>query len=394
MIRKAPIIDSPVEADDIAYALGRSGDASLFPELEAAMSCHAGGRHIYLTNSGKMALYAILKTLAASSRRTEVVLPAYTAGSLVVAVRKAGLQPVLCDISLKDFNSDIDEMVKAVSERTLAVVCIHMFGITMDGIVGLKERLPPDVAVIEDCAQAMGSAIGGKVVGNFGDVAFFSFNRGKNLSVCGGGCITTNDSKLSEAITKMMKSFTGGKGSFNPATLFSAMVISFAVNPYIYGACYGLISRFKETAPPLDFVTGGMDGFQAALGLTVLKRFGLMASKRHENGMLLMNGLKGLEGVMIPSVPGGDRPAFNRFPVVFKDRGAIELVAGRLWRAGIENSRMYLRPLHHMFDMGYAKGDFPNACYVAERLLTLPTHPSIDRERLLKVVDVIRGALK
>jgi dTDP-4-amino-4,6-dideoxygalactose transaminase len=192
----------------------------------------------------------------------------------------------------------------------------------------------------------------------------------------------------------MMKSITGGKNTFNPAALFKAAAASLATNPYIYGTCYGLISRFKDTSPPLDFEPGGMDGFRAALVLSVFKRFGLMASKRYENGMLLVNGLKGLEGVMIPSVPAGDRPAFNRFPVIFRDRTAIERVTGLLWRAGIESSRMYLRPLHHMFDMGYAKGDFPNACYMAERLLTLPVHPLASREELLRAVDIIRGALK
>jgi dTDP-4-amino-4,6-dideoxygalactose transaminase len=55
---------------------------------------------------------------------------------------------------------------------------------------------------------------------------------------------------------------------------------------------------------------------------------------------------------------------------------------------------MYLRPLHHMFDLGYAKEDFPNACYVAQRLLALPVHPSVSREELLRAVDIIRGATR
>ena len=134
-----------------------------------------------------------------------------------------------------------------------------------------------------------------------------------------------------------------------------------------------------------------MGRFQAALALSILRRFDLMAVKRHENGMLLMNGLKGLPGIMIPEVSGRDRPAFNRFPIVFKDRGLREIAAKRLRHAGIESSRMYVRPLHHMFDLGYNAGDFQNACYAAEGLLTLPVHPSVGRERLSKAVDIIRG---
>lgn len=395
MIRKTPIIDSSVTAADLAYAVRRSNDASVLPEFEAAMSRHAKCRHIYPANSGIAAFYLILRALSAASGKTEIVLPAYTAGSLVVAVRKAGLVPVLCDISLRDLNSDPEAMIGAVSDRTLAVVCIHMYGITMSAVEGLKGRLPPGVIVIEDCAQAMGSAIGGSPVGSFGDVSFFSFNRGKNLPVCGGGCVATNDAGISEALALAVKSRAGGKGEPAIATLLKVLAFTAAVNPYIYGPFYGLISRFKETAPALELpAVESMGGCQAALALSILRRFDLMTAQRHENGMLLINGLKGLKGIALPEVSGRDRPAFNRLPVILADRGSRELVARRLWSAGIESSRMYIRPLHHMFDLGYGMPDFPNACYAAERLLTLPVHPSIGRDRLLRAVDAIRGALR
>ncbi len=394
MIRKTPIIDSSVKAGDIAYALKRPNDALILPEFEAAMSRHANCRYIYPVNSGIAAFYIILKAVSGDSRKTEVVLPAYTAGSLVVAVRKAGLTPVLCDISLEDFNSDPEAMIKAVSDRTLAVLCVHMYGITMSAIEGLKQKLPPGVIVIEDCAQAMGSAIGGKLVGSFGDVSFFSFNRGKNLPIFGGGCIATNDAGISEAITCAVKSYAAGKGESAVSTLLKVAAVSTALNPYVYGACYNFISRFKSDSPPLDFSVGRIGRCQAALAFSILRRFELMAAQRRENGMLLINGLKGLKEITVPEVSGRGSMAFNRFPIVITDRGSRDMVARRLWRAGIESSRMYNRPLHHMFDLGYGAGEFPNACYAAQRLLALPVHPSIGRDCLSRAVDVIRGALK
>lgn len=393
MIRKVPNVDSPITAADMAYAARRSRDASVGRELATAMANYAGIRYAYPASSGIAAFYVILKALAASSKRQEVVLPAYTAGSLIVAVRKAGLVPVLCDISLGDLNADPGELVKAVSDKTLAVVSIHMFGIPMDAIAGLKGKLPPGVAVIEDCAQAMGSSIRGKLVGGFGDVSFFSFNRGKNLPACGGGLIATDDPGLSESLIGAARSCARSKRENSVSAAAKAIAFSMAVNPYIYGILYGILARFKETVPPLDFPVGGMSTFREALVLAMLGRFGLLAAARHENGMLLTNGLKGLEGVTVPAVPAGNRAAFNRFPVVFRDAVTRGLAAERLWRAGIETSRMYHRPLHHMFDLGYAKGDFPNACYASERLLTLPVHPSAGRERLARAVDIIRGAV-
>lgn len=394
MIRKTPIIDSSVTAADLAYVIKRSNDALVLTEFEAAMASHTNCRYVYPVNSGIAAFYIILKALSGDSHKTEVILPAYTAGSLVVAVRKAGLIPILCDISLKDFNSDPEAMIKAISDKTLAVLCVHMYGIAMSAIEGLKQKLPPGVIVIEDCAQAMGSAIGGKPVGSFGDVSFLSFNRGKNLPVCGGGCIATNDAGISEAINRTVKSHAVNKGESNIKTFLKVSAFMAAVNPYIYSLLYGFISRFKSDSPPLDFLVGRMGAYQAALSLSILRRFDIMTAQRRENGMLLISGLKSLKGVTVSEVSGKDRIAFNRFPAILTDRGLRDIVARRLWRAGIESSRMYNRPLHHMFDLGYGAEEFPNACYVAQRLLTLPVHPSIGRARLSKTVDVIRGVLQ
>jgi len=79
------------------------------------------------------------------SPHSEVILPAYTAGSLVVAVGKAGLKPVLCDISLDNYNAAAPDMLRLVGADTLAVVCVHMFGIPVDGIEKLRQGMPAGV---------------------------------------------------------------------------------------------------------------------------------------------------------------------------------------------------------------------------------------------------------
>ena len=134
-----------------------------------------------------------------------MILPAYTAGSLIVAVKKAGLIPVLCDISLDDFNADRSSVRAAIADNTLAVVMVHMFGIPVGYIEDLKAAMPNHVFLIEDCCQAMGSRIKDKPVGFFGDIGFFSFNRGKNLSANNGGCIITRNSSLEEPLRNAMK---------------------------------------------------------------------------------------------------------------------------------------------------------------------------------------------
>lgn len=393
MIRKRAIIGSSVTMADIVRAASCARASDIFDKLKAGIGANVGCRNIFLTNSGTAALYIILKALSAGSQRTEVVLPAYTAGSLVVAVRKAGLKPVLCDISLEDFNADPDSAVRAISDRTLAVVAVHMFGIGMDSIVALKGKLPPGVTLIEDCAQAMGSRIGGVGVGKFGDVSFFSFSRGKNLSACGGGCIATDDIALAALLKRTFDKLPPGRDRSGAAAISNLLAFSIAVNPYIYGAFYKLISRFKETTPPVDFDVRGISAIDASLVLTIIGRAGYFASRRYENGSYILRELKGLDKVRLPVTDVRDKPAYNRLPVVFGDRIALERAQERLWRSGVESSRMYLRPLHRIFDLGYGYDELPNSSYLAERLLTLPTHQSVNEKELTRIVDAVRGAI-
>ncbi|MDO8969930.1 MAG: DegT/DnrJ/EryC1/StrS family aminotransferase, partial [Saprospiraceae bacterium] len=101
-------------------------------------------------------------------------------------------------------------------------------------------------------------------------------------------------------------------------------------------------------------------------------------------------GLKQAPQIMVPQISSDTCPAFNRLPVVFRDIKKRDRVEKKLWQAGIETSRMYLKPLHHMFDLGYTWGNFPNAVYLAGHLLTLPTHPLLRKADVGAMISIIR----
>jgi len=390
MLTRLPIISSCIDWRGFSRALKRIGDKNISEEFNSELSAYLGLGPVYLTNSGISSFYLILKGLKEKSARKEVVLPAYTAGSLVVAVMKAGLRPVLCDISLEDFNLDKGSLLKAVSSDTLAVICVHMFGIGIRFIEELKKEMPQDVSLIEDCAQSMGTRVGRRYTGSFGDLSFFSFNRGKNLPAFGGGCIIINSQEMTEGIDSVYGREIKDDGGWSDFNLFTkALAFSFASNPFIYYCGYPLISRFKETAPPKDFAMRKIHNFQAGLGLELMRKREEIFTRRHHNGAYLLGALSGSAGIALPKISEEIFPVFNRFPVLFQDPRKKDIAERRLWENGIEASRMYLRPLHHMFDLGYKQQEFPNAVYFSERLLTLPAHPALrqeDLERMTKVV--------
>jgi dTDP-4-amino-4,6-dideoxygalactose transaminase len=394
MIRKLPIISPCVTAADISRALSRENISSAAEEFSTMLASSVGPKSVFLTNSGISAFYLILRALKRLSDKREVMLPAYTAGSLVVAVRKAALKPVLCDISLEDFNLDEDLLTEAILRDTLAVTCVHMFGINMKGIAGLRARIPQSVFLIEDCAQSMGSRTGSAESGSFGDISFFSFNRGKNLPLYGGGCIATNGSAIAECIEKEEASLPADGLISIPRSILKILAFSAVGNPSVYGIGFPLISRFKETRPPKDFTPKKMGMIQAALGLELMARREDMFSARHDNGMALIEGLKEADGVIVPAIPEDTCYVFNRVPVIFKDVNDREKAEKSLWKNGIETSRMYLEPLHRMFDLGYEKGDFSKAVYFAERLLALPAHPGVCAGDIAKMIDIIRESAR
>ncbi|MDD5729760.1 MAG: DegT/DnrJ/EryC1/StrS family aminotransferase [Candidatus Omnitrophica bacterium] len=392
MIRKVPIITSSAGFIDLLLAAEYLFKDFSVNEFGLSLANFLQEKCVYPTNSGIAAFYIILEALKKKSEKKEVVLPAYTAGSLVVAVRKAGLSPVLCDISLGDFNLDSKELQKKVSGDTLAVVCVHMFGIGMADIGLLKQSLPPGIFVIEDCAQAMGSEVKGRKVGCFGDASFFSFNRGKNLALYSGGCIATGSFEFRaqiEGICKELCPPPSRKDEFRAA--LSLLAFYFATNPFIYGAGYHFISRFKQLSPQEDFEAGIITNFQSGLGMLKLQKIEKIFSLRHDNGMFILDALKGDDGLILPAIPERTYPVFSRLPILFKDTERIAEVEGRLFKYGIETSRMYLNPLHRMFDLGYAENDFANAGYLAEHLLTFPVHQGLKSADLQKIIEAIKG---
>ena len=390
MISKVPMVSCALDAGEILGGIWRMFDARCREGFRRELSTHCAARHIYLFNSGISSFYIILLALKRlSPTKREVVLPAYTAGSLVVAVRKAGLTPLLCDISPDDYGITVEEAEKAISPRTLAVVGIHMFGLVMKDAQLLRARLPREVFVVEDCAQAMGSETAGRQVGNFGDVSFFSFNRGKNLPLFGGGAIATDNEAIRRAVEEAMRDVRGA--GWASRLIMPAAITAFALasSRFIYGAAFSCIARFKETRPPKDFSVRGMGDLEAGWALLLMRRRAYLFGRRHENGIFLLDGLKGAAGIELPQIREGTRPVFNRLPVVFKEIAARDRAQEILWQSGIETSRMYGAPLYRMFAMAGKDEDFPSAAYAAERLLTLPVHPALTRSDLTTMIDIL-----
>lgn len=207
---KIPLVDlsrqhAPLRRE-IDAAISRVIDRSAFilgdevAAFEAAFAKYHGRRHAVGVSSGTHALEAALLAFGVGPG-DEVIAPSYTFLATIGAIENAGAQPVLVDVEEATATIDPDAVEAAVTERTRAIVPVHLYGqaADMDRILEIARR--HGLRVLEDCAQAHGAEWKGRKVGTFGDAAAFSFFPSKNLGAMGdAGAVVTDDDALAERL--------------------------------------------------------------------------------------------------------------------------------------------------------------------------------------------------
>ncbi len=167
-------------------------------EEEAAN--YLGSNHAIGVASGTDALHLSLLT-AGIGKGDEVITTAFTFIATAEAISYVGATPVFVDIDPKTFNTDINQVEQAITDKTRAVIPVHLFGQPVDMQTLLKLCDVKGLLVIEDCAQSFGAHINNKMTGSFGAFGTFSFFPSKNLGCFGdGGMITTDDEQYANEL--------------------------------------------------------------------------------------------------------------------------------------------------------------------------------------------------
>jgi perosamine synthetase len=385
-----PSVGTPVGFQDILNGFLAKGALGKFARTIAEQTRR---KHVLLANSGTTAYFLILKALQRISNKREVILPAYTAPSLILPIKKAGLIPRLCDIDLQTFNMDLTALPKVISEDTLAVTIVHMFGLPQwFESAAQEDELSKSLFIIEDLASAQGATIYGRTVGCFGDVSFVSFNRGKNFSTLSGGAIGTDREDIYRLVMEEGKRYLREPAFMAKISIvLKAIALSLAVRPWFYTVFRGIISQFKYQGLHDDFSIHAYTRFQAGMGDAAFQKAPFIFDKRLENGLYLHRALAEVDGIIIPAIPDGSLPAFNQFPLLVDNPSKRDVILHALIKEGIESTILYPQSIHEVYDLGYnRKNDpFPNATYLSKRIILIPTHPFVKRRHLKRVVDTI-----
>ncbi len=323
-----------------------------------------GGAHCVAVNSGTSAQHlAALASGAGADREAEVIVPSFTFAATANSVAIAGARPVFADIDPVTFTLDPASVEAAVTERTIAIEVVHLYGLPADMPEILDIARRHGLAVWEDCAQAHAAAIGDEPVGAFGAWGSFSFYPTKNMTSLEGGMVSTADAGLARRVRLLRN---------------QGMERQYA------NEVVGLNNRMTDVA--------------AAVGRVQLTRLAGWTAARRANAAALDAGLAGAPGVVTPHVPSGYTHVYHQYTIRLEgasaaERDEVARVLREQWRVG--TGVYYPIPNHRLPSLApYAPGlDLPGTEKAARECLSLPVHPSLSEADLERIVRAVGAAV-
>lgn len=328
--------------------------------FEAEAAAYLGVPHAVACASGTDALLLVLRALELEPG-DEVIVPAFTFFASAGAVWNAGLRPVFADIDPATFNVDPASVRSAITDRTRAIMAVHLFGQMAD--MPALEAIAREygLALIEDAAQAFGArqrqGETWRMAGTVGTAGCFSFFPTKNLGAFGdGGMVVTRDAALAERVRRLRTH--GGREMYHHEVV-------------------GTNSR--------------LDALQAAVLSAKLPHLEGWSAGRRANAAAYDADFSDVEEVVTPSVLGVNESIFNQYTLRVRDRDGLKAY---LDSQGIGNAIYYPVALHLQqcfAPLGYRAGDLVESERATREVLSLPVFAELTAEQRGEVVGAVRS---
>ena len=335
------------------YILGNQLSA-----FESEFATYCGVKYCVGVGNGLDALRLILegyKQLGRIEPGDEVLVAANTFIATILAIKQAGLTPVLVEADKDSYNFDLDALRGAIGPKTKAIMPVHLYG-ELSPMEALKQIAETQqLLIIEDAAQAHGASDSdGEKAGNLGDAAGFSFYPTKNLGALGdGGAITTNDDALAGMVRKLRN--------------------------------YGTSSKYINEVAGFN---SRLDEVQAAFLRTKLP---LLDADNDKRRTIVNRYLKEISNrkINLPRYSGGNDHVFHLFVVRVKDRIAFmeylkDHKIGCLIHYPVAPHR--LKPLSEFRELS-----FPVSEQLHQEVVSIPMSPVLTDDEVTKVIEVLNG---
>jgi dTDP-4-amino-4,6-dideoxygalactose transaminase len=387
-----------------AFRRGEAVDGPAIAEYENRFAEYHGMGYACSASFGRMACYYLLRALELPAG-SEIIFPALTFWVVPEIARRAGFKPVFVDVDPQTFNINPALIDAAITENTRAMVPTHIYGqpCEMTEIMRLAEK--HDLAVIEDCAQAVGATYRGRKVGTFGAASFFSFQMLKGINTYGGGMTLTNDAQLATRVRAQAEA----EPPQSTGDLIKRFVVGLAARSLVspkgflwwgfpIGSAVSLLGDFDfskyfwERIRPLEkfphIYRQRFSNAQAILGLRALAKLDQFNARSRAHAEVYTRGLADCRAIETPRIVSGAEHVFYQYCLYVSDPGRARR---RAIRRGVdlETTHVDVCSILPLFE------DFAANCPGAENTLSalqLPVYSRLRGSDVERVLNVLKTA--
>ncbi len=365
-LRSLPVSSPDLSGNELAYVVDcvRTGwissQGQYVRDFEKLFGEFIGSPHAVAVSNGTVALHLALVTLGIGPG-DEVVVPDFTFVASINAILHAGATPVLVDVDPHTWTIDVDEVSRAITPRTKAIMPVHLFGQPCD--LGPLQELAASkgLCIVEDCAEALGSSYKGTKVGVFGDASAFSFFGNKTITTGEGGMVLFRDSTAAERARRLRD--------------------------------HGQSASRKYWNDEVGY-NYRMTNLQAAVGVAQMERIDQFVSRKMSLGTTYERGLGRVAGLQLREPCSWATSVCWLFTCLIDEGAGItrgELIQ-KLALNGIE-ARPAFCPLHEMppYRRFARMGRYDVTTDLARRGFSLPSAVGLESADLESVISAIRG---
>jgi dTDP-4-amino-4,6-dideoxygalactose transaminase len=334
-----------------------TNNGPLVQEFEKRVSDYHEVKHCVAMCNGTVALEIAIR---ATGLQGEVIVPSYTFIATAHALHWQGIKPVFADIGPVSHNLDPDDVRRKITPRTTGILGVHLWG-RCAPVTALQDLADEHgLRLLFDAAHAFGCSSSGTMIGSFGDCEVLSFHATKFFNTFEGGAVLTNDDELAEAMRLMRNfGFAGLDNVIHPGT------------------------------------NGKMTEICAAMGIVNLESMDTIIDANRRNYLTYREALSGLRGVRLLEFAKSDRQNYQYIVVEVGEECASDRdsIVNALHAENIRARRYFWPGCHNMApycDLFPEAGKgLSNTKLVADRVIVLPTGPTMDEEMVRTVVSVI-----
>ncbi len=401
-----------IEKDDLLLTkkvLKRSVDEDInhVQILTGLFNEYLGGKS-FAFQSGRMAFWAILRSFSWPAG-SEIIVPGFTCAAAINPIIWSELKPVFVDIN-ESLNIDLKKIESKISGKTKGILVQHTFGLPVD-MIKIKELAEKyNLKIIEDCAHSLGSNFRGKLLGSWGDAAFFSLGRDKIISSVFGGLAFTNNSLLADRLANLMQEASYPSNKWIKQQLRHPLLTAKWIMPYynkkelgrkilLFSQKIGLLSKAMTREEKMGKMRSDeliqMPQSLAILAINQFSKLNYHQQHRIKIANFYREKLKNLP-ILLPRED--TERTYLKFNIIFSDKKTADDML-KYFRSqniylydGWKDSPIVPSDVD-LSAMQYQKG----ICSVAEdlsgKLVNLPTHINISMEDASRIVETIKSFL-